>query len=193
MKTNTENFRLLTLLVLGGILLSGCVGQEGAEEPQPPEPELIKDFLTYESPTHGIRIKYPKDWTMQEGFMGTVVVFLSPKADASDVFQENLSVGVEDLSGVSITLDEYTELTIDQIEQFITDFNVVESGKTTLANNSAYKIVYTGSQAQYSIKWMQIWTIKGYKAYLITYTAETNNYSDFLEIVEAMISSFEFM
>jgi len=193
MKINTENFKLLTLLVLGGVLLSGCVGQEGAEEPQPPEPELTKDFLTYENPTHGIRIKYPKDWTMQEGFMGTVVVFLSPKADASDVFQENLNVGVEDLSGVSITLDEYTELTIDQMGQFITDFTVIESGKTTLAGNPAYKIVYTGSQAQYSIKWMQIWAIKDDKAYLITYTAETDSFSDFLEIVEAMISSFEFM
>ena len=46
-------------------------------------------FLTYENPSLGIKIEYPKDWTPmdQDGFR-----FLSPKENDSDTFREYLVV-----------------------------------------------------------------------------------------------------
>ena len=38
---------------------------------------------------------------------------------------------------------------------------------------------------------MQVWTIKGDKAYHITYAANADRYSDYLPSIQKMIGSFE--
>jgi len=43
---------------------------------------------------------------------------------------------------------------------------------------------------KYSL-YFQVWTIKDNKAYVITYTAETSQYSDYLKTAQKMINSFE--
>ena len=40
-------------------------------------------------------------------------------------------------------------------------------------------------------KAMQVWTLKGDKAYLITYKAEPEKYSKYLPTIQKMIDSFE--
>lgn len=123
--------------------------------------------------------------------MGTAAIFLSPHESASDVFRENLNVLVQDISAQPMTLSEYTDMSVDQISQFITDLDILESGETTLAGNPAHKAVYTGKQGVYDFKWMQVWFIKDNKAYVITYTSEIDTYADYLETVQEMIRSFE--
>ncbi len=177
---------LTTLLVIGIIFTSGCVQQ----------------FLTYDNPTYGIRIKYPSDWTKSEQVGGSVVVFLAPKENLSDVFQENVNVLVQDLSTRPMTLSEYTNLSIDQISQNIFDANIIDSSATTLDGNPAHKVVYTGTavkvaiyvggiQGEYRLKWMQIWTIKDNKVYIISYAARVDKFSEFSDTTNQMISSFE--
>jgi eukaryotic-like serine/threonine-protein kinase len=41
-------------------------------------------------------------------------------------------------------------------------------------------------------KAMQIWTLRGDKAYLITYKAEPGKYSRYLPIIQKMVDSFQF-
>jgi len=149
------------------------------------------NFLTYESYTYGIRMKYPIDWTKEEQFLGLVVSFFSPQESASDDFLENLNVVVEDLFVQPMTIDEYTELSIDQVKKIVTDISAIDSSFTTLDGNSARKLVYSGKQGIYDIKYMQILTIKDNKAYVITYTAEINKYTYFLGRIQEMVNSFE--
>ena len=154
------------------------------------ESETTK-FLTYDSSVYGIRIKYPSDWTKQEQVPGLVAAFLSPQESASDTYQENFGVFIEDLSTQPMTLEEYTELSVTSIEQLITDANILDSSTTTLDGNSAHKVVYTGRLEQYNLKWMQIWTVKDNTAYVLTYVSEVNKYNDFLDTVQEMVNSFE--
>ena len=123
--------------------------------------------------------------------MGSVAAFLSPQESASDIFQENLNLIVQDLSTQPMTLQEYTELSVGQVEQFITDARILDSSATTLDGNSAHKLVYTGKQGQYSLKWMQVWTVIDNTAYVLSYTAEANKYNDFLDTAQEMVNSFE--
>lgn len=170
-------------------LAVGVAGCAGGEEPTLSPTAALPS--TYENTEHAIRIEYPEDWTKEEGLMGAVVFFSSPLESASDDFQENLNIAVEDLSAMPMTLGEYTELSIKQVEQLVTDYDTVESRTTTLANNPAYELVFTGRQGLYDLKWMVVWTLEGNKAYMITYTAEAGKYSDYLGSIRQMIGSFD--
>ena len=123
--------------------------------------------------------------------LGSVVAFLSPIEGTSDDLQENVNILVQDLSAQPMTLDEYTDLSLGQIEQFVTDAVILDSSAATLAGNPGHKAVYTGKQGQYDLQWMQVWTVKNDKAYVISYTAEATEYSAVLATVQEMIESFE--
>ncbi len=134
-------FIIATMLIT---VFGGCVGEETTTTT--PAPTTVPPgFLTYENSTYGIKIMYPKEWEMMESYMGTVAIFLSPKGSDSDVFQENLNVGVQDLSAQPMTLDEFTDLNIEQIKTLFT-IEVVDSSPTTLANTPADKVVYNLKQ-----------------------------------------------
>lgn len=199
---------LLILIMVAVIVISGCTKQttkpkETISQPNTETKETIPTqpselptsettkFIVYDSSPYGIRIKYPSDWIKNEQVMGTVAAFLSPRESASDIFQENINVIVQDLSAQPMTLQEYTELSVGQVEQFITDAKILDSSATTLDGNSAHKVSYTGKQGQYNLKWMQVWTIKDNTAYILSYTAEVNKYNDFLDVAQEMVNSFE--
>lgn len=199
---NKTNPLMVIAILVGGFLFFALIfGLFGSNDDQDetvyeetPSKEIdssITNFLTYDSYVYGIRIKYPLDWTKEEQVFGTVVSFSSPIESASDDFSENLNVLVQDLSAQPITLEEYTRISEEQVEQYITNGKILDTIATTLDGNSAYKLVYTGKQGQYNIKWMQVYTIKDDKAYVITYTAEMDSYSNFLGTAQEMINSFE--
>jgi serine/threonine-protein kinase len=211
MRSNYLALRLLALAITAIVLMTGCGEEEtptatpaatrpsealtataaAAQPPETPTAQPTTGLLTYDSPDYGIRIKYPAEWTKQEQVMGAVVVFFAPTEGPSDIFQDNVNIIVQDLSAQPMTLDEYTELSLGQIEQFITDPSILDSSAVTLADIPGHRVVYTGKQGQYDLKWMQVWTVQNNKAYVISYTAETSKYSAFLETVQEMIDSFE--
>ncbi len=151
-----------------------------------PTPKLS---LTYENNAYGISIKYPQGWTKQEGATETVVQFFAPK-ESSSTSQAAITIAVKDLSAQSLSLDAYTERVTSQLQQTLTDFNLIESGATTLAGIPAHKVVYTGKQEQRNPKVYQVWTIINNKAYMIKYAADPSKYSEFLGIIQQMIDSF---
>ena len=185
---------VLGLLALCAIvtLFSGCASQQAPEAEKTAQPEL-SGYDIYENSTYGVRISYPADWEKTENFMGTPVVFLAPKECAEDRFQENLNIMTMDMSGQEATLQEYTAASEEQIKQVVTDAQITESADTTLAGSPAHRIVFSGTQGAYKLKWMQVWTIKNKKAYGITYTAEADKYDAYLDKVNKMIRSFETM
>ena len=157
-----------------------------------PAVEPVITFSTYENIEYGIRIDYPSGWAEEESDIeDVVIVFLSPFESAFDVFRENVYITVKDFSAQPITLDEYTEESIDELRQLISNFTLEESTTATLAGNPAHRLVYTGKLEQYDLKWMQVHTIKDDIAYTITYTAEEDFYSAYVDIVQEMVDSFE--
>jgi hypothetical protein len=211
MRSNYLTLALLALAISAIVPMTGCGEEEtptatpaatrpseaattiptATQPSETPAAPPAAGLPTYDSPDYGIRIKYPADWTKQEQVMGMVVAFLAPRESGSDVFQENVNIIVQDLSDQPMTLAEYTELSIAQIEQFITDASILDSSAVTLAGIPGHKVVLTGRQGQYDLKWMQVWTVQNNKAYVISYTAEISKYSTFLGTAQEMIDSFE--
>ena len=155
------------------------------------------NFLTYENPIFGTKILYPANWDKQENTSSSndnstltdLVAFSPPFKNNSDIVGK-LIVQVDNISNIKpITLANYANNTISDLRQ---DFRVSESN-ATLAGNPAYKIVYTGLEASIDLKAMMVMTIKGDRAYIISYTAEPEKYSYYLPTVQKMIDSFEIL
>ncbi|MBD2607011.1 protein kinase [Scytonema hofmannii FACHB-248] len=154
--------------------------------PLPPE-----NLLPYEDPKSRIKIKYPQSWEKIDiGNVVTeeVVVFVSPKQSDTDKFQEKLTISVEDFSG---TLQDFSDRSTNHITRHLVKAEIQKPRETILANKSAHQLIYTGQDGENKVKNMRLFTLRGDKAYIVTYTAAIDNYNDFIQTAETMIKSFE--
>ena len=90
-----------------------------------------------------------------------------------------------------MSLEEYTDLSLTQLEQIMTQYQLIMGPiETNLADSRAHQIIYTAIQGIYSIKGCIVWTIKNNIAYVMTYTAEQEHFNDHINIFDAMIEFF---
>ncbi len=152
----------------------------------------IEEFSTYQESNLGITIKYPQSWQRQNIdniFTKELVTFVSPQSGA-DNFQEKVTLSVEDYSG---SLEQSKEDFTKEINQSLSAAEIIETTSTTLAFKPAFKIIYTGKDRENNLdlKNLQIWTLKANKAYIITYSAEQEDYDKYISTVEEIIKTFE--
>jgi hypothetical protein len=144
------------------------------------------DFLKYHNADYGINIQYPSDWLVVEG-EGLVVSFYV--SDSTDSI-ENVNIGTEVVPS-SMDLDEYVEASLDGLEQYLNDFNLLESKSVIVAGMQGHQIVYTTTVPESQFQLMQTFTLSQGTGYIITYVAESANYNTYLPTVKTMISSFQ--
>lgn len=157
------------------------------------------EMLTYENSTYGVRMQYPSAWHKEENvtsgsdnnsMLVDVVKFSSPSKNASDTFSESLDLKVDNISDIQpITLAKYANNTIEDLRK---DFKIIELDRNaSLSDNPAYKLVYTGVEEGVNLQALLILTIKGDKAYIISYNAEPTKFSYYLPTLQKMINSFQ--
>ncbi len=150
--------------------------------------DVSKNFLVYENPDSGIKMKYPASWSKPQVVSDKItgeygVTFLS------DTLPEQVSISVENFSARPISLDRYTQLVMEQIEQE-TGEKLSQPILSPLLDGG-YQVVYTASEGQYTVQKMRLWKVQNLKAYLITYTAEKGKFSDFEKRAKELISFLE--
>lgn len=147
-------------------------------------------FGVFTEDDYHITIKYPQNWTVAKGYAGTVVTFVSPKEDGLDSFQENLNIAVQDLSKPPMTLDQFTELAIKQMNAvFKTNIKVVESKPITYAGLPAYLYAVKATDSK-GISLKFIWFIKDDQAYTITCAAQLLRSEKYAGTFDEMLRSF---
>jgi eukaryotic-like serine/threonine-protein kinase len=147
------------------------------------------DWNIYENSQYGITIKYPKRWeieNLENPITGELVNFLSPKQSDKDDFQEKVTTKVYKFSG---TADELNKSVIEETKNTLPGVEIVDKGTTTLANKPGNQLIYIDEKG--GLKNMQFLTLKGDKAYTITYTAKIDDYDEFVETAEMIIKSLE--
>jgi serine/threonine protein kinase len=152
----------------------------------------VENLLNYQSSAHQFKIKYPEKWEKQESqnpFTPDVVVFISPKKNSADAYQEKVTVSIETLEK-PMSLDEYNKWALNQIKT-LNEVKILEENAKTVANNSGYTVVFDAKEEAKNMKKMQAWTLINNKAYVLTYTAEKSEYSEYLKTAENMVSSLE--
>ena len=109
--------------------------------------------------------------------------------------KNNIQISVENLGSKNITLNEYTNRTINKLNESLV--NQIQSSEDTIlaGNNPAHKIVYSTTVHMVNnrnLRSLQIWTVKDGKAYIIKYTATPANYANYYKpIIQNMINSFD--
>ena len=201
-----KNFSPAVLITIGTLSLAAAFNMSfhiPSREVMAQNPEQSKNssnsntFLTYENPIFGIKILYPANWDKQENTSSSndnstlidLVAFSPPFKNNSDIVGK-LIVQVDNISDIKpITLERYANDTVGDLRQ---DFKVSESN-ATLAGSPAYKVEYTGLEANVDLKAMMVMALRGDRAYIISYTAEPEKYSYYLPTVQKMIDSFEIL
>ena len=158
------------------------------------------NLITYDNPTHKLKMQYPSDWTVSTNALPTysgIVAFYSPLQNLQDILPAELSLSITTyLQPVSI--DEYTRTTLTALEQ--QGIQVSESSAFTLAGKPGHRIVFsppeprgqeTQDAPQVSIRIMQTWTTIDNKVYLLSYSAEDSKFQKYLPTVEQMLMSLQ--
>ncbi|WP_414586416.1 protein kinase domain-containing protein [Scytonema sp. PCC 10023] len=151
------------------------------------------EFSMYENPTYGVRIKYPQSWKIQQigdPFTGDVVKFWPSPTISSKKLTAEVNINVENLKEPT-SLMEYTNLSVNEIVQFLANARIHDSHPTKLSNLPAHEVIYSGKEEGSNIKRRAIWTLKNNQVYIITYTAEESEYDKYLQIAQAMINSLK--
>ncbi|MBT1688451.1 hypothetical protein [Dawidia soli] len=147
-------------------------------------------FLTYTNPMNKFNMRYPERWQNQAGM--NAVAFLSPKENEQDAFQENVNLMLQDLTQQPMNIDQYTELTRQQVVQFAGNDAIVSLKDATIGGQPCKEFVFKMAYDGRNLKLKQYWFIKEQTAYLFTYTAETTQYANYENVATNLMKSFSF-
>jgi len=136
-------------------------------------------------------INYPDNWELNKsGQMGTSFILFSPLSSEQDQFKENVNLLVQDLAGHNLNLDKYVEISENQIKTMITDGNIIESKRITTEPLNYQKVIYTGKQGIYNLKFEQYYWVVDDKAYILTLTCEESQFDNYQATGEKILKSF---
>ena len=130
----------------------------------------------------GLSVKGPAGWEFVP-MSGNSFAYRSSLDSEEDLFMENVIVDIQNLTGLSLDMDAFTELSLGQIK----GVELLESKDVTLAGLDGYRVVTVSGQTKLLITW----TVVGDSAYVVTYTAQTSSYDKYLGDAEGVITSLE--
>ena len=141
-----------------------------------------------------ITLYYPSNWAEQN--QEDKIIFYPKSQDLSQKTGTNLALSTQDLSNFpSTTLDQYTEIVKTDTLKRMTNANVINTEKITVGGLEAGVITYTADYPDVTDKTMKVrhaYVLKDNTAYLLTYTATTDNFEYFLAQAEKIVDSFQF-
>lgn len=136
-------------------------------------------------------IEYPSSWEADtSGHMGLAFVVYSIATSDKDEFRENVNFIFEDVSQHQLTLDQYSQLSENQLKKMITDFRMVSSTRTELNGRTCRRVVFSGRQGVYQLKYLQYYMIVGNNALVLTFTAEIAEFDKFKSTANRILESF---
>ena len=158
----------------------------------PPEMTSFEEDSTqlpfsYRNDANGVEMKYPADWKLAHAIPEQgVIAKLNPESNNSYPILPEVSLEIKTTPQKSP--EEYTTNAVDRITK-LPQAKIIDSYPTNFAGGKGHKIIYTAINPDNNLeqKYLQIWTLKGDRAYTATYQAATKNFHDFAETVENKI------
>jgi hypothetical protein len=137
-------------------------------------------------------IQYPATWELdQSKQFNTTFILYSPIDTGKANFRSNINLIIQDLTGKNIDLNKYTEISEGQIKTMVTNPIIEESKRISGGPVEYQKIIYSGDQGIYHLKYEQHYLIVNEKAYILTLTTEQNKFADAKAIGEKILNGFE--
>lgn len=159
-------------------------------------PKIISRFgdgelASYQNKTDGYAFSYPDSWDKQEGAAPPVsVLFL---ADAQTGDPASLSVIKIKLDDSAMSLEAFSNGTLQQLKQDHPDLAVITSESTQWAGQNSYRVAHTATYNNRSLKTAQVWTIQGDNVYIMSFGGSPESYGKHQTAAEAAMTSFQFL
>jgi hypothetical protein len=192
--------------------LQSAIGQSSSfSSPPPPLPLAsntnitTSNFLTYNNPILGIQIQYPSDWSVIENSY-------NPEAENNTIVgffaQSKTSSELGNISGVSGSFVPYLDIYVFDSKNMSFD-KIIDATVNKFRNNENFVIneskpfAVTGNHPAHMLVYdaivggdeffrkMQVYVMSGDKIYLISFTSQHALFSNYIPIVQKMVSSFE--
>lgn len=138
----------------------------------------------------GFGVACPPAWSSEKGAFGTDLALVAPTAGAGG-FQENVNVVVRPTDAAS--LEGYSRTAIRQLLDAVPDARLLESRRVKLSGMPAWRVVYTGRLGRWRMRWLQEWSLRRGKVYVITYSAEAADFHGSFSGAARAIASFKFL
>jgi len=147
-----------------------------------------------ENKTHAtdqFEITYPSNWRLDLSHnMNTEFILFSELNNPVDIFRENISLIIQDMSENDLTMDDIVAMSEDQITMLITDAKVLNSVRMQKNGVEYHLFEYSGTQGTFKLHFLQHFYMIGDKSYVVTFSAETKAYEDFKAIGSEIMNSF---
>ena len=179
--------KLIVLLLFPSLVAFGqtTANQESGKNSQ----QEIIEWKTLDQSKFSIQ--YPSTWELnQSGQMGTSFIIFSPLENDEDKFKENVNLLMQDLTGQNIDLDKYVEISEGQIKTMLTNSTLIESKRVKKESEEFHKIIYSGDQGIFHLKFEQYYRVIDDKALVLTFTCETDQFFKFVNTGEKILNSF---
>lgn len=136
-------------------------------------------------------IQYPETFILDKsGQMGMEFILFSEQTSAQDLFRENVNLMIQDLTGQNIDLNKYVDISESQIKTMVTEVNLIESKRLTFKNKELQRVIFTGKQGQFDLKWLQFYWVENNKSYVLTLTCEIKQYDNYASVGEKIMKTF---
>jgi hypothetical protein len=150
-------------------------------------------------------IRYPANWQVeQKEDLGAGVdliypfTILAPLESPADKFRENVNLVIETLKGRTIEgedgskidLKRYAELSIAQLEAQMKNCQILETKRIDRGRRSFYRVIFTWDYETFNLKVEQYYQIVNGKAYVLTFTSESDKFDKFRGTGEKILNTF---
>lgn len=130
----------------------------------------------------------PEGWKIKEGCMEADCSLLAPHDDYEDTFLENINIVVTQAPGKNYAVKKYADFSVGYLPTVIDDFEILE--RIELDNNGEY-VIYKGFKSDFHQTWKQYYFIKDESLYIITFTAETSRFEEYISQIQINLDSFK--
>jgi hypothetical protein len=136
-------------------------------------------------------VQYPENWELNtDKSMGTSFILFTQQTSTDDKFRENVNLIIQNLEGYNLNLDDYVAISEEQINKMVTNGKIIESKRLFKNNSEFQKVIFTGNQGIFKLKFVQYYFIKDEKAFVLTFTSEVTQYEKYKLISDKILASF---
>lgn len=141
-----------------------------------------------------VQMDYPETWELdQSGQMMTRFILFAPMDAEDDRFKENVNLIEQNLADYemeAITLQQYVDLTLAQLPNYVTGYTLIDSKTETRSGLTYHELVYKGEQGPFALHFKQRLYLQGGVAYILTFTAEADRYADYEQLSTDLLNAF---
>ena len=148
-----------------------------------------KTELPFDDPISGIKLQYPTSWTkIQIGQpprsnVDLIVAFFHQENRNASI--SRIGIATQQLVSQNVNLEQYSTNQLKAIERV--NATGIQDHQTKIGNNAAHSAVFNLN----GTKVMQIWTLKGDKAYIFAYQASPTDYPKGLATFQKIANTLE--